>query len=123
MSVYDRRNYYQLGSNKAGQPVLDFIGSDWSSFRENLILSTPHTVNQEEENDLPLIAFNIYGDEDLWWILAQINNIVNPLADVTVGMDLKVPTAESVDRELRQLALANDRIDAQQTVTLPRRSA
>lgn len=123
MSIYDRKNYYQLGSSKSGEPVLDFIGSDWNTFRQNLVLSNNHTVNQEEENDLPLIAYKLLGDPDLWWVIAQLNNVVNPLADVAVGLDLKIPTRESIDRELRQLGLDNDKIDAQKTVTLPRRTA
>lgn len=122
MGIYDRSNFYQLGEDSEGDRVLDVLAADWQGFRDNLILDVNHTVNQEEENDLPLISFKLYGDPSLWWILAQLNNIVNPLSDVTIGRDLLVPTKESVDRELRQIQISNDRIEALNTVTLPRRT-
>lgn len=122
MSIYDRVNYYKLGSDKKGEPSLDLLVSDWQAFRDNIIGGELHTVNQEEENDLPLISYKFYETVELWWVIAQYNNIVNPLADVPVGLELRIPTKESVDRELRQLALANDRLNASETVTLQRRT-
>ena len=36
------------------------------------------------------IAFNIYGIPQLWWIIALINNVVNPFEELEAGTTLKV---------------------------------
>ena len=36
------------------------------------------------------IAFNMYGISQLWWVVALINNIVNPFEELEVGQSLKV---------------------------------
>ena len=36
------------------------------------------------------IAFNIYGIPQLWWVVALINNVVNPFEELEEGDTLKV---------------------------------
>lgn len=37
------------------------------------------------------IALSEYGDSKLWWIIAKINNIFNPLQIIPYGTVLRVP--------------------------------
>lgn len=48
-----------------------------------------HTVKDGET--LQGIANAYYGDSGYWYILADINNISNPFAELYVGLQLTVP--------------------------------
>ena len=38
------------------------------------------------------LAFKFYGDSKLWWIIADVNNIINPLElDTLVGTEIIIP--------------------------------
>lgn len=58
-----------------------------------------YTVKPGEENCLDLIAMqsNHYNNEDLWWVVAEASNIIDPL-DVPIGTVLRVPTLTSLYR-------------------------
>ncbi|MDD4110021.1 MAG: hypothetical protein PHS54_00545 [Clostridia bacterium] len=44
-----------------------------------------------EPNDTwPLISWKIYNSIFLWWSICALNNIVNPLAAMTPGIEIKV---------------------------------
>jgi len=49
-----------------------------------------HVVEPGETLDS--IAFDVYGEgnERLWWVLGQINNVIDPF-DLRVGMDIIIP--------------------------------
>lgn len=43
---------------------------------------------------LDLIADQYLGTPDLWWVIAEINNMADPLVTVAVGTELRIPTRE-----------------------------
>jgi hypothetical protein len=50
------------------------------------------TVTQGFENRLDLISNNFYGTQDLWWVIAMVNDIMDPLLGVQVNTILRIPT-------------------------------
>lgn len=44
----------------------------------------------KEEDTLTLIAFKFYNESLLWFIIADANNIINPL-DITPGKNIIIP--------------------------------
>lgn len=50
-----------------------------------------------------LISYNYYNDVKLWWIICIANNIQNPLNLPTVGMNIKILTADIVQNILSQI--------------------
>lgn len=52
-----------------------------------------HVVKDNERLDL--IAYNYYGDSLLWWVIADVNEIYNPL-EITPGDSLLIPEFEKV---------------------------
>lgn len=44
---------------------------------------------------LDLLAYRYYGDCALWWVIAEANDIANPLR-ITVGTRLRVPSRSTV---------------------------
>jgi len=54
---------------------------------------TLFTINQTYEMRPDLLAFDLYGHSDLWWVFAQRNPnvLVNPLLDFKVGTVIFLP--------------------------------
>lgn len=51
----------------------------------------------------PLIAYNIYGDVKLWWIICIINKIENPLLHPEAGISIKLLTTASAQNILMSI--------------------
>jgi hypothetical protein len=50
-----------------------------------------YTVVQSTEHRLDLISYIHYNTVDLWWLIAQYNNILDPLTEVVMGKVLQIP--------------------------------
>jgi len=48
---------------------------------------------------LDLLANDFYGTPQLWWVLASVNNILDPLVSVPEGTGIRVPTKERLAAE------------------------
>ena len=48
---------------------------------------------------LDLISNDNYGTPALWWVLASVNNIVDPLVSVPSGTTIRVPTKSRLAAE------------------------
>lgn len=48
---------------------------------------------------LDLLANEFYGTPQLWWVLASVNNILDPLVSVPLGTKIRVPTKERLASE------------------------
>ncbi len=48
---------------------------------------------------LDLMANDFYGTPHLWWVLASVNNILDPLVGVPQGTGIRVPTKERLAAE------------------------
>jgi hypothetical protein len=50
-----------------------------------------HTVIETEVGCLDMIALRYYRNERLGWIIAAFNEIIDPVADMRPGQQLKIP--------------------------------
>ena len=48
---------------------------------------------------LDLIANQFYGTPALWWVIASVNNIIDPLLSVPRGTRLAIPTKTRLSAE------------------------
>lgn len=48
---------------------------------------------------LDLLANDFYGTPNLWWVLASVNNVLDPLVSVPTGTAIRVPTKERLSAE------------------------
>lgn len=48
---------------------------------------------------LDLLANDFYGTPSLWWVIASVNNILDPLVSVAAGTSIRVPTKERLAAE------------------------
>lgn len=58
-----------------------------------------YTVPQAGESRLDLISQQFYGTPELWWVLALVNNLIDPLVGFTVGTVIRVPKKERLASE------------------------
>jgi len=59
-----------------------------------------HRVKPEELNRPDLIAFRVYGNSTLFWVIAVRNNLLLPLRDMSVGQALVCPHLDDVMRAI-----------------------
>lgn len=50
-----------------------------------------HTVDANEVSRLDLIAYKYYGNPLLWWVIAQANDIYDPLVYPKSGDIIRIP--------------------------------
>jgi hypothetical protein len=57
-----------------------------------------HTVRQHEVGFLDILAARYFGAgmEQLWWVIAQANGIVDPDVDMYPGQRLRIPSRDEV---------------------------
>lgn len=53
------------------------------------------TITDKYQGRLDLIAYDLYQDSSMWWIIAMLNNILDPFTEIVVGRELYVPTKQN----------------------------
>lgn len=51
-----------------------------------------YIVTQSTVGRLDLISMRFYKTPDLWWLIAHVNNIIDPFDDMFVGQELRIPS-------------------------------
>ena len=58
-----------------------------------------HVVTDADSKRIDLIAWKYYRDVRLWWVIAEFNNISNPL-EIPAGTTLRIPTYERIQMKV-----------------------
>ena len=58
-----------------------------------------YTVPPAGQYRLDLISTQFYGVPDLWWILAAVNNVLDPLVAMPAGTRIQVPSRDRLASE------------------------
>jgi len=60
------------------------------------------TINQIYQYRPDLLAHDLYGDANLWWVFAQRNPnaLVNPLLDFRIGVQIYLPKSTTLKQAL-----------------------
>lgn len=86
----------QLLSN--GDWKLDPHSALYAALNRKSFTTAPFTVTMAEAHRPDLVAIKCYGKVDWWFIIAQYNGIINPLAELAVGAQLLIPNYSEVDK-------------------------
>ena len=57
------------------------------------------TVPSAGVSRLDLVANSFYGTPALWWVIASVNNIIDPLVSVPQGTSIRVPTKDRLSAQ------------------------
>ena len=85
----DRTKFFNIVSVD-GINELDFLDNTLSGFT----LTRPTYYYRVQQNDIQVpdnIAYKIYGNEKMWWVICLANGIYDCAADLVVGKLLKIP--------------------------------
>lgn len=55
-----------------------------------------YVVKDLDQKRLDYIAYLAYGESRLWWAIALVNNIANPLDTIPVGTVLRLPLMSAI---------------------------
>ena len=58
-----------------------------------------HVVTDADSKRIDLIAWKFYRDVRLWWVIAEFNNIDNPL-EILPGTTLRIPAYERIQMKV-----------------------
>lgn len=61
-----------------------------------------YTIETQYTHRPDLLAYDMYGDKDLWWVFAQRNMdvIKDPVYDIEAGIQIYVPKGDKLQRIL-----------------------
>lgn len=83
---------------QGGTTTTNAIGLDW--WERRILPKDPsdiiYYVENQYENRIDLIAAIFYGDARYWWVIAQINDIIDPHSEISPGRMLVIPTKTRV---------------------------
>ena len=66
----------------------------------NIATWVKHRVTDVDYNRIDNISYLYYDRPDFWWAIAIVNEIANPLEDISVGDTLFIPPIEVVQESL-----------------------
>ena len=58
-----------------------------------------HVVTDADSKRIDLIAWKYYRDVRLWWVIAEFNNISNPL-EIPAGTTLRIPAYHRIQMKV-----------------------
>ena len=79
---------------------LDILKSKYANIRYGVSIDRRITIDAKYEANLPGLAYDVYGDVNMWRIILAVNGLSDPLNDVVVGTVLALPNKASVDAYL-----------------------
>lgn len=104
LSKYNRRQFYNIRIRPRtrggdGQEMLDFLSLRWIKFADKLNREqvTVHVVKEYEVGRLWAISQIYYRDDTLDWILAIVNNILDPIGGMSIGQKLAIPSLSTIN--------------------------
>ena len=71
----------------------------------NLPVSFYDSYNVTYNDTWPFISYKLYNTPNLWWVIASVNNITNPLEKLVPGTQIKYLKAEYVSLITTQLTV------------------
>jgi hypothetical protein len=105
----------RLVARYAGSQIISFADghpsfvAPWNSIRIGADPSDRlYQVGTGEEGRLDIIAWNVYGNENYWWILAQANDVMVPFEEPYAGDRIRVPSISRILNVLGQVAAGTE---------------
>jgi len=101
-------NFKQSSRYANSQVTKNRSGKDFLILRQPLNLlpdqgDTFITVLQEHLERPDIISSLAYNDPDYWWVIFEFNGIRDPLFDLKIGQNLRIPEIERVLAALTEL--------------------
>ena len=83
-----------LSDNTTG---LDLLNSSYVNLRYGATAENVITIDARYEANLPGLAFDYYGDQEMWRAIMAFNGLTDPINDVITGVLIGLPSQASID--------------------------
>jgi len=100
---YDMAKFMEFGEDG----VFDSLSS-YMLYQIPMLPIAGYYTLRTEENRPDMLAFNIYGDTQYWWVLMWYNNFLKP-QDLKVGVKIKYPSMSAIE-QLYMAASLNQKV-------------
>lgn len=90
MTELTTRKYFYQESSVDGNKELDYLTSSLNNMK--LESATFYRVDIVTEKRPDLISARFYGTYDLGWLIAEHNNMLDPLEEFTLGRLIEIPS-------------------------------
>lgn len=87
--------------------VFDSLNS-YMLYQIPLLQTIGYYTLRTEMNRPDMLAYNIYGDTQYWWVLMWYNNLLKP-QDLKAGMKIKYPSLSAIE-QLYMTASLNEKV-------------
>ena len=74
-----------------GNKEIDYLDTDLINYEPDIKNTITYTVPGWCVGRIDLISFIHYKTTRLWWLIAQVNDIQDPISEIILGMELKIP--------------------------------
>jgi len=86
--------------------VLNRSSKKYSILRERIVFEESdsdqyYTVEEHLKNRLDLISYKYYNTAELWWVIAEANDINDPFA-IEIGTYLRIPGLSKVQTKITE---------------------
>jgi len=104
MAIKSSNSRYHLTPTKVDDLVSPgrFRFETWRVPNIDMTEYSMYVITEADLKRIDLIAFRTLGDDRLWWAIALVNNIANPLEDLEIGSALRIPTTSAILKALAQ---------------------
>lgn len=87
----DRKRLYEKNVID-GNKEIDLLQSVIPNMRFDENYTRSIIVSSDMLGRLDLISNYFYNTTEFWWLIAQYNNIINPIEDMKIGQLIKIPS-------------------------------
>ena len=74
----------------------DILNSLYANLKYNVDIQEVLTLESKYEGNLPGLAYDYYGDMEMWRVIMWTNGLRDPFDDVIAGCALNMPSMASV---------------------------
>jgi hypothetical protein len=76
---------------------LDILNSTYANIRYSATVETKITIDSKYEANLPGLAYDYYGNQELWRAILAFNGLEDPFNDIIVGVEIYLPSLASIE--------------------------
>ena len=84
----------------AQHPRMDFHSARYANLGRRSFKYELFEVPEECVGRIDLVSVRFYGSADYWWVITFFNGVIDPIGEIVVGRQLRIPNLAEVQTAL-----------------------